>query len=131
MSIWSLVGRELHQIFGRSHIDFWVQGLFLYCSSHLHQLKRTIDGNFKTGNYDKKNDANDVSLFGGRAYMPSEQRYQHYLTTVPQLQKEVRVPACILYILPIHRSENHLQSSQRGQRSQSGKVQEPANHRKH
>lgn len=69
--------------------------------------------------------------FGGRAYMPSEQRYQHYLTTVPQLQKEVRVPACILYILPIHHSENHLQSSQRGQRSQSGKVQEPANHRKH
>lgn len=45
----------------------------------------------KCGNYGKKNDMNDVSLFSGRAYMPEENAYEHYLQTVPQLQKEVSV----------------------------------------
>lgn len=43
----------------------------------------------KCGNYGKKNDMNDISLFSGRAYMPEENAYEHYLRTVPQLQKEV------------------------------------------
>ncbi|KAE9386055.1 hypothetical protein BT96DRAFT_1006454 [Gymnopus androsaceus JB14] len=64
----------------------WERTLSHLC--HLHSLKRTVDKNFKTRNYNKKNDTNDVSLFGGRAYMASEQRYQHYLETVLQLQKE-------------------------------------------
>ncbi|KAE9390217.1 hypothetical protein BT96DRAFT_1002497 [Gymnopus androsaceus JB14] len=37
---------------------------------HLYQLKRTVDGNFKTRNYGKKNNTNDVSLFGGRVLEP-------------------------------------------------------------
>jgi len=45
----------------------------------------------KTGNYDKKHDLHDVSLFAGRAYMPTEKRYEHYLKTVPQLQKEASI----------------------------------------
>ncbi|KAJ3717504.1 hypothetical protein C8R42DRAFT_724415 [Lentinula raphanica] len=55
---------------------------------HLHTIYDTIDGNSKTGNYEKNNDPNDVSLFAGRAYMPEQKRHDHYLQTVPQLQKE-------------------------------------------
>lgn len=70
---------------------------------HLHSSRRTIDGNMKCGNYGKKNNMNDISLFAGRAYMPEENAYEHYLRTVPQLQKEVRtvnrdsVKACGLF----------------------------------
>ncbi|KAE9393534.1 hypothetical protein BT96DRAFT_999399 [Gymnopus androsaceus JB14] len=108
--IWPLL--EAKKQFGRLHSDGMNElfphrpkgNLMLYCPAcpepdvnmesgwertpHLNSLKRTVDGNFKTRNYDKKNNTNDVSLFGGRAYMPSEQRYQHYLETVLQLQKE-------------------------------------------
>ncbi|KAE9392160.1 hypothetical protein BT96DRAFT_1058534, partial [Gymnopus androsaceus JB14] len=126
--IWPLL--EAEKRFGRLHGDGMNElfprrpkgNLMLYCPAcpepdvnmesgwertpshlcHLHSLKRTVDGNFKTGNYDKKNDTNDVSLFGGRAYMPSEQRYQHYLETVPQLQKEVRA------LVSIKTTCNHL-----------------------
>ncbi|KAJ3994816.1 hypothetical protein F5050DRAFT_1809260 [Lentinula boryana] len=55
---------------------------------HIHSSRITIDGNMKTGNYTKKNDPNDVSLFDGRAYMANSKRYKHYLKTVPQLQNE-------------------------------------------
>ncbi|KAJ3717417.1 hypothetical protein C8R42DRAFT_566472, partial [Lentinula raphanica] len=55
---------------------------------HLHTIYDTIDGNSKTGNYEKNNDPHDVSLFAGRAYMPEQARHEHYLQTVPQLQKE-------------------------------------------
>ncbi|KAJ3738275.1 hypothetical protein EV360DRAFT_58245, partial [Lentinula raphanica] len=55
---------------------------------HLHTIYDTIDGNSKTGNYEKNNDPNDVSLFAGRAYMPEQKRHEHYLQSVPQLQKE-------------------------------------------
>ncbi|KAJ3979929.1 hypothetical protein F5890DRAFT_1420566 [Lentinula detonsa] len=57
-------------------------------SRHLNTIFNTIDGNFKTGNYAKNNDPNDVSLFAGRAYMPNQKRHQHYLEAVPQIQKE-------------------------------------------
>ncbi|KAJ3738532.1 hypothetical protein EV360DRAFT_58115 [Lentinula raphanica] len=55
---------------------------------HLHSRRWCIDGNNKTGNYAKNNDLNDTSLFSGRAYMPSEQCFEHYQQSVPQLQKE-------------------------------------------
>ncbi|KAJ3990896.1 hypothetical protein F5050DRAFT_1879536, partial [Lentinula boryana] len=55
---------------------------------HIHSSRITIDGNMKTGNYAKRNDPNDMSLFDGRAYMANSKRYEHYLKTVPQLQNE-------------------------------------------
>ncbi|KAJ3776407.1 hypothetical protein FB446DRAFT_842401 [Lentinula raphanica] len=55
---------------------------------HLHSRRWAVDGNNKTGNYAKNNDLNDTSLFSGRAYMPSEQGFEHYQQSVPQLQKE-------------------------------------------
>ncbi|KAJ3831145.1 hypothetical protein F5878DRAFT_549868, partial [Lentinula raphanica] len=55
---------------------------------HLNSRRWTVDGNNKTGNYAKNNDLDDTSLFSGRAYMPSEQSFEHYQQTVPQLQKE-------------------------------------------
>ncbi|KAJ3991059.1 hypothetical protein F5050DRAFT_1716396, partial [Lentinula boryana] len=55
---------------------------------HIHSSHITIDGNMKTGNYTKRNDPNDMSLFDGRAYMANSKRYEHYLKTVPQLQNE-------------------------------------------
>ncbi|KAJ3715761.1 hypothetical protein C8R42DRAFT_725564 [Lentinula raphanica] len=55
---------------------------------HLHSRRWCVDGNNKTGNYAKNNDLNDTSLFLGRAYMPSEQRFERYQQSVPQLQKE-------------------------------------------
>ncbi|KAJ3792282.1 hypothetical protein GGU11DRAFT_862061 [Lentinula aff. detonsa] len=55
---------------------------------HLNMIFNTIDGNFKTGNYAKNNDPNNVSLFAGRAYMPNQKHHQHYLEAVPQIQKE-------------------------------------------
>ncbi|KAJ3779925.1 hypothetical protein GGU10DRAFT_337611, partial [Lentinula aff. detonsa] len=55
---------------------------------HLITIFDTVDGNFKTGNYDKHNGPNDVSLFAGRAYMPDQKRHEHYLKTVPQIQQD-------------------------------------------
>ncbi|KAJ3834035.1 hypothetical protein F5878DRAFT_665121 [Lentinula raphanica] len=55
---------------------------------HLHSRRWTVDGNNKTGNYAKNNDLNEISLFAGRAYMPSERSFEHYQQLVPQLQKE-------------------------------------------
>ncbi|KAJ3748192.1 hypothetical protein EV360DRAFT_76305 [Lentinula raphanica] len=55
---------------------------------HLHSRRWAVDGNNKTGNYAKNNDLNDTSLFSGRAYMPSEQCFEYYQQSVPQLQKE-------------------------------------------
>ncbi|KAJ3712824.1 hypothetical protein C8R42DRAFT_567538, partial [Lentinula raphanica] len=55
---------------------------------HIHSQRWVVDGNMKNGNFDKRNDLDDGSLFAGRAYMPSEQDFDHYQRTVPQLQKE-------------------------------------------
>ncbi|KAJ3841846.1 hypothetical protein F5878DRAFT_702525 [Lentinula raphanica] len=55
---------------------------------HIHSQRWVVDGNMKSGNFDKNNDPDDGSLFSGRAYMPSEQEFDHYQRTVPQLQKE-------------------------------------------
>ncbi|KAJ3792384.1 hypothetical protein GGU11DRAFT_750096 [Lentinula aff. detonsa] len=54
---------------------------------HLITIFDTVDGNFKTGNYNKHNDPNDVSLFAGQAYMPDQKHHEHYLKTVPQIQQ--------------------------------------------
>ncbi|KAJ3764993.1 hypothetical protein FB446DRAFT_834750 [Lentinula raphanica] len=55
---------------------------------HIHSQRWVVDGNMKNGNFDKRNNLDDGSLFAGRAYMPSEQDFDHYQRTVPQLQKE-------------------------------------------
>ncbi|KAJ3765858.1 hypothetical protein FB446DRAFT_654653, partial [Lentinula raphanica] len=55
---------------------------------HTQSQRWVVDGNMKTGNFSKNSDPNDASIFAGRAYMPSEQQFEHYLKTVPQLQKE-------------------------------------------
>ncbi|KAJ3777023.1 hypothetical protein FB446DRAFT_784650 [Lentinula raphanica] len=55
---------------------------------HTQSQRWVVDGNMKTGNFVKNSDPNDASIFAGRAYMPSEQQFEHYLKTVPQLQKE-------------------------------------------
>ncbi|KAJ3768469.1 hypothetical protein FB446DRAFT_650383, partial [Lentinula raphanica] len=39
----------------------------------------------KTGNYEKNNDPNDVSLFAGRAYMPEQKHHKHYLQNLSGL----------------------------------------------
>ncbi|KAJ3760795.1 hypothetical protein EV360DRAFT_39088, partial [Lentinula raphanica] len=49
---------------------------------HLHSRRWAVDGNNKTGNYAKNNDLNDTSLFSGRAYMPSEQGFEHYQQSI-------------------------------------------------
>ncbi|KAJ3772331.1 hypothetical protein FB446DRAFT_643696 [Lentinula raphanica] len=55
---------------------------------HTQSQRWVVDGNMKTGNFVKNSDPNDASLFAGRAYMPSEQQFEHYQQTVPQSQKE-------------------------------------------
>ncbi|KAJ3816641.1 hypothetical protein F5880DRAFT_1619098 [Lentinula raphanica] len=55
---------------------------------HIHSQRWVVDGNMKNGNFDKRNDPDDVSLFAGRGYMPSEEDFNRYQNTVPQLQKE-------------------------------------------
>ncbi|KAE9384478.1 hypothetical protein BT96DRAFT_790747, partial [Gymnopus androsaceus JB14] len=91
-----LHGNGMNQLFPRHLKD----NLMVYCPaclepdmnmepgwektpSHLRSVPtQTADGNMKTRNYNKKHNFHNVSLFAGRAYMPTEKHYEHYLKTV-------------------------------------------------
>ncbi|KAK7451671.1 hypothetical protein VKT23_012348 [Stygiomarasmius scandens] len=53
---------------------------------HLHQSRKTIDGNFQANRYSKNADPDDKSFFNGRSFFPSKEDVDEYERTVPQLQ---------------------------------------------
>ncbi|THU87985.1 hypothetical protein K435DRAFT_680703, partial [Dendrothele bispora CBS 962.96] len=57
-----------------------------YVLSHLHQSRKTIDGNFQANRYSKNADPDDDSFFNGRSFFPSKEEVDEYERTVPQLQ---------------------------------------------
>lgn len=73
---------------------------------HLHQWRLTADGNHQCNKYQKHNDPDDISLFKGNAYFPTQQNYLQYLEAFPQkFQVEVstRKVCQILYSLPFRK----------------------------
>lgn len=85
---WEKTPSELR--YAQANLPFEVK---LIHPRHTITIFDTVDGNSKTGNYAKNNDPKDVSLFAGRAYMPGQKRHEHYMKTVPQIQKEVSPPS--------------------------------------
>ncbi|KAK1230695.1 hypothetical protein PQX77_006210 [Marasmius sp. AFHP31] len=46
---------------------------------HLHQTHLTLDGNFQANHYSKNCNPNDVSLWGGRSYIPLDSVYKAHI----------------------------------------------------
>ncbi|THU83255.1 hypothetical protein K435DRAFT_871479 [Dendrothele bispora CBS 962.96] len=57
-----------------------------YVLNHLHQSRKTIDGNFQANRYSKNADPDDESFFNSRSFFPSKEEVDEYEGTVPQLQ---------------------------------------------
>ncbi|KAK7461749.1 hypothetical protein VKT23_008178 [Stygiomarasmius scandens] len=54
---------------------------------HLHQSRKTLDGNFQANRFSKNADSDDISFFKGKLFFPSKDEVEEYERTVPQLQK--------------------------------------------
>lgn len=96
---------------------------------HLHQWRLTADGNHQCNKYQKNNDPDDISLFNGKAYFPTQQNYLAHLKNFPQkFQVEVR-RSYLRHICIDSLLENSLRLFKGGKSARSQKIQKYGCHR--